>query len=79
MNKRNYNDVICIIPARGGSKGLAKKNIAKLNGEPLISRPIKHAKKSGVIGTILVTTDDKKIAKVAESAPSVPPDTGASK
>ena len=46
MNKRNYNDVICIIPARGGSKGLAKKNIAKLNGEPLISRPIKHAKKS---------------------------------
>tara|TARA_Y100000590_G_scaffold81530_1_gene90615 strand:- start:6108 stop:6821 length:714 start_codon:yes stop_codon:yes gene_type:complete len=67
MNKRNYNDVICIIPARGGSKGLAKKNIAKLNGEPLISRPIKHAKKSGVIGTILVTTDDKKIAKVAKN------------
>ena len=67
MNKRNYNDVICIIPARGGSKGLAKKNIAKLNGEPLISRPIKHAKKSGVIGTILVTTDDKKIAKIAKN------------
>ena len=67
MNKRNYNDVICIIPARGGSKGLAKKNILKLNGEPLISRPIKHAKKSGVIGTILVTTDDKKIAKIAKN------------
>ena len=66
MKKNNYDDVICIIPARGGSKGIPKKNIKLLNGEPLISRPIKHAIKSGVIGTILVSTDDEKIAKVAK-------------
>ena len=43
MKKNNYDDVICIIPARGGSKGLPKKNLLKIDGEPLISRPIKHA------------------------------------
>jgi len=66
MKTINYNDVICIIPARGGSKGLVNKNMLEFNGEPLIVRPIQHAKKSGVIGTILVTTDNKKIAKIAK-------------
>lgn len=71
--KTNKEDIICIICARGGSKGLLKKNLQKLNDEPLIARPIKHAISSGVIGTTLVTTDDKEIARVAQSEGAVVP------
>ena len=66
-------DVICIIPARGGSKGLPRKNTLKLGGEPLIARPIQQAIESGVIGTVLMTTDDKEIARIAESYGAIVP------
>jgi CMP-N,N'-diacetyllegionaminic acid synthase len=66
-------DVICIIPARGGSKGLPRKNTLKLNGEPLIARPIRHAIESGVIGTVLVTTDDAEIAEIAKNSGAIVP------
>ena len=66
-------DVICIIPARGGSKGLPRKNTLKLGGEPLIARPIRQAIESGVIGTVLMTTDDKEIARIAESYGAIVP------
>ena len=66
-------DVICIIPARGGSKGLPRKNTLKLGGEPLIARPIRQAIESGVIGTVLVTTDDKEIVRIAESSGAIVP------
>lgn len=56
---------ICIIPARGGSKGLANKNLRILNSKPLIYWPIKAAKLSGVIDNILVSTDSIQIAKAA--------------
>lgn len=72
MTEKN-NDVICIICARGGSKGLPRKNVRLLNGEPLIARPIRHALASGVIGTVLVTTDDKEIAEAALAAGAVVP------
>jgi CMP-N-acetylneuraminic acid synthetase len=62
--KKN-DDTICIICARGGSKGLSRKNTLTLDGIPLIARPIIHAKESGAIGTILVTTDDVEIAEIA--------------
>jgi len=65
--------IICIIPARGGSKGLPRKNIKKIGGEILIERPIRHAKESGVIGTILVTTDDEEIAGIAKNAGATVP------
>ena len=68
-----FEDVICIIPARGGSKGLPRKNTLKLGGEPLIARPIRQAIESGVIGTVLVTTDDKEIARIAESSGAIVP------
>ena len=73
MKNNEYNDVICVIPARGGSKGLLKKNILELGGEPLIVRPIKHAKNSGVINTIIVTTDDENIAKIARENGAIVP------
>jgi len=69
----SIDDVICIIPARGGSKGLPGKNTLLLDGEPLIYRPIRQAIKSGVIGTVLVTTDDNEIARISESAGAIVP------
>ena len=47
--------VICIIPARGGSKGLKSKNIQKVNNKPLIYFPIIAAIKSGVCDKICVS------------------------
>ncbi len=64
--KKNFK-TLCIIPARGGSKGLKNKNIQKVNGIPLIAYPIKAAISSKVCDEIFVSTDSKKIAQVAES------------
>ena len=61
------NKTICIILARGGSKGLKKKNLRKINGKPLIYYPITDAIQSGVIDHVIVSTDDKQIARVAKS------------
>lgn len=60
-------DVICIICARGGSKGLPRKNVKLLGGVPLVARPIIQAFESGVIGTVFVSTDDQEIADIAKS------------
>jgi len=60
-------NVLAIIPARGGSKGIPHKNIQNLAGKPLISYTILAAKKSKYIDKIVVSTDDKKIAKIAMS------------
>jgi len=57
--------VICIIPARSGSKGIKFKNLAKINSRPLIYYPIEAALKSQVCDKIIVSTDSKKIAKIA--------------
>tara|TARA_Y100000590_G_C15591174_1_gene966133 strand:+ start:370 stop:1071 length:702 start_codon:yes stop_codon:yes gene_type:complete len=70
--KKPYN-IICIIPARGGSKGLKKKNILHINGEPLIARPIKQALDSKLIDDVIVSTDNKKIAKIAKSYGAIVP------
>jgi CMP-N,N'-diacetyllegionaminic acid synthase len=59
--------VVCVICARGGSKGLHRKNLRMLDGEPLIARPIRHAQQSGVVDEIIVSTDDLEIAEVAKS------------
>lgn len=58
--------VIGIIPARGGSKGLKGKNIFPLSGKPLLAWTIEAAKRSTVLDDIVVSTDDVKIAAVAE-------------
>lgn len=57
--------VLCIIPARGGSKGLPRKNIKPLAGKPLIAYTIEQAKQSRYIDRLIVSTDDKEIANVA--------------
>lgn len=58
--------VLAIIPARGGSKGIPSKNIQKLGKLPLIAHTIKSAKNSKKVNRIIVSTDNKKIAKIAE-------------
>ncbi len=60
--------VVAIIPARGGSKGVPKKNIRPLAGKPLIHYTIDAAKKSFYIDQIIVSTDDNEIASVASTA-----------
>ncbi|MFX0087238.1 MAG: cytidylyltransferase domain-containing protein [Candidatus Hodarchaeota archaeon] len=58
-------DILAIIPARGGSKGFPKKNIASLAGYPLIYYSIKVAKESKLINRVIVSTDDQKIAEIS--------------
>ena len=60
------NKVICIIPARGGSKGLKLKNLQKVCGKPLIYYPIQAAIKSNVCNKIFVSTDSPIIAREAK-------------
>ena len=56
---------IAIIPARGGSKRVPRKNIKFFYGKPLIAYSIEAAKKSGCFDRIIVSTDDSEIAKTA--------------
>jgi CMP-N,N'-diacetyllegionaminic acid synthase len=57
---------IAIIPARSGSKGLKDKNIRLLNGKPLLAYTIEAALKSRCFDKVMVSTDSKKYAKIAE-------------
>lgn len=57
--------LICIIPARSGSKRIKNKNIVNFNGKPLISYSIQTAKKSKLFERIIVSTDSLKIKKIA--------------
>ncbi|MBR6696995.1 MAG: acylneuraminate cytidylyltransferase family protein [Lachnospiraceae bacterium] len=59
---------LAIVPARGGSKGIPYKNIALVNGKPLISYTLEAAKESKYIDMIYVSTEDEKIAKVVNDA-----------
>jgi len=56
---------VCIIPARGGSKRIPKKNIKLFAGKPIIAHAIEMAAKSGLFDAIYVSTDDVEIAKVS--------------
>lgn len=64
---------IAIIPARGGSKRIPRKNIKLFHGLPVIAYAIKAAKESGVFNDVFVSTDDEEIAEVAESFGAVIP------
>ena len=58
---------ICIIPARGGSKRIPKKNIRLFNGLPIIAWAIKLAIRSNLFSNIIVSTDDTEISDIAKS------------
>ena len=57
---------IAIIPARGGSKRIPRKNIKEFHGKPLIAYSIETALKSKIFDKIVVSTDDKEIATIAK-------------
>ncbi len=61
----NTDKPIAIIPARGGSKRLPRKNILPLAGKPLIAWTIEAALESGVFDRVIVNTDDQEIADIA--------------
>ena len=57
---------IAIIMARGGSKGLPRKNVKLLDGKPLIAYTIEHALLSGVCDDVIVSTEDNEIAEISK-------------
>lgn len=67
INKDRKINIVGIIPARGGSKGIPYKNIALLAGKPLIYYTIREAKRSKLLDAFIVSTDDEKISSVAKS------------
>ncbi len=59
--------ILAIIPARGGSKRIPRKNIKNFVGQPIIKYSIDAAKESGIFDDIMVSTDDKEIAELSKS------------
>tara|TARA_B100000989_G_scaffold296386_1_gene279526 strand:- start:20897 stop:21628 length:732 start_codon:yes stop_codon:yes gene_type:complete len=64
--KKNKKEIIAVIPARGGSKGIPGKNIKKLNGKPLIFYILNTLSKINLIDRIIVSTESSKIKKVVK-------------
>lgn len=62
MNKK----IIAVIPARGGSKGLARKNVRTLAGKPLIAHTICATRNSKLIDRVFVSTEDEEIAEISQ-------------
>lgn len=67
MKEENQGIVLAIIPARGGSKGIPRKNIIDLGGKPLVAHTIEHASKARNIDDFIVNSDDAEIREIASS------------
>lgn len=61
------SNILGLIPARGGSKGIPQKNIRELAGIPLIAHSIQAGREATAIDSVVVSTDDEEIADVAKS------------
>lgn len=61
-------ETVAVIPARGGSKGVPGKNVARVGGIPLVARAVRAARATGVIDLVVVSTDDDAIASAARAA-----------
>ena len=59
---------VCVIPARGGSKRLPRKNVADFLGRPIIAHTIEAAHASSVFSRVVVSTEDPEIAEIAKRA-----------
>lgn len=67
MTKGQFGDVLALIPARGGSKSVPRKNIIPLFGKPMIAWAIEHALAATHVTRVIVTTDDEEIAAIARA------------
>ena len=68
MTTRAGQEVLALIPARGGSKSIPRKNLRLLRGKPLIVHSIEQAQHSALMTRVVVSTDDPEIADVARRA-----------
>ena len=59
-------EIVAVIPARGGSKGVTRKNVRRVGGVPLVARAIVAARATASVDRVIVSTDDPEIAAVAE-------------
>jgi CMP-N,N'-diacetyllegionaminic acid synthase len=57
--------IVAVIPARGGSKGIPRKNLVRIAGRPLIAYAIEAARNAASVDRVLISTDDSEIADVA--------------
>lgn len=67
MSTGSHGEVLALIPARGGSKSVPRKNIIPLLGKPMIAWAIEHALAAKHVTRVIVTTDDEEIAQVART------------
>jgi len=67
MSKKQPYNILGVITARGGSKGIPSKNIKELGGKPLVAYSIETGGKSEFITDLIVSTDDPEIARVARA------------
>jgi CMP-N,N'-diacetyllegionaminic acid synthase len=65
MDRKEGRKILGVITARGGSKGLPRKNVLELNGKPLIAWTIDSAKRSRYLDKVVVSTEDKEIARIS--------------
>jgi CMP-N,N'-diacetyllegionaminic acid synthase len=63
----NNKTFVCVIPARGGSKGVHRKNIRLLAGKPLVAYSIERSLQSKLVDRTIVSTEDEEIAEVCKS------------
>lgn len=68
MTTSGTGSVVCIIPARGGSKRLPRKNLKPFDGRPVILHSIAAARRAAVFDRIVVSTDDPEIADLAAAS-----------
>jgi N-acylneuraminate cytidylyltransferase len=61
-------EILALVPARGGSKGVPRKNVRLLAGRPLIVHTLEHAARAATITRVIVSTDDDEIAAIARAA-----------
>lgn len=64
---------IAIVPARGGSKGILRKNLALINGKSLVELAVGSAIDSGMFESVYLDTDDEEIAQIGKSAGAIVP------
>jgi CMP-N-acetylneuraminic acid synthetase len=65
---RDSLQVLAVVPARGGSKGIPRKNLQLLGGKPLVAHAVEVARASRLVTRVLCSTDDPEIADVARTA-----------